>query len=239
MEHVDPRGGSSFDTSKAGTSERSWAALTAPAWSPPVGPLVVVAPHPDDETLGAGGLIHTWAARSLPVVIISITNGEAACPEVRDLAVVRRGELLAARDELAPAGIDIVHLNLPDGGVNEHAEEVANAIRAITPRGATLIAPFEHDGHPDHDAAGRIARDVAASCNATLAQYPIWAWHHATPHLFAGERLGRFALSFTAQRAKQTAIQQFRSQLRDRPGGAIVPEHVLGHFARSYEVFVL
>jgi hypothetical protein len=46
-------------------------------------------------------------------------------------------------------------------------------------------------------------------------------------------------LTPAAQRAKQSAIQSFQSQLRDRPGGAIVPAHVLEYFARPYEMFVL
>jgi LmbE family N-acetylglucosaminyl deacetylase len=228
-----------FDASIAGTSELRWTALDAPEWSPPLGPLVIVAPHPDDETLGAGGLIHTWASRWLPVVIISITDGEAACPEVTDLGALRRRELTAARRELAPAGIDLVHLKLPDGHVADHRDELANAIRSITPQRATIVAPFEHDGHPDHDAAGRVAREVAQDRKATLAQYPIWAWHRATPEVFAGLRLGRFVLSPAAKSAKQSAIQQYQSQLRERPGGAIVPPHVLEYFARPHEVFVL
>jgi LmbE family N-acetylglucosaminyl deacetylase len=201
---------------------------------------VVVAPHPDDETLGAGGLIHTWAAQhGLPVVIVSVTDGEAACPEIRNLASVRRSELEAALHELASAGIDLVHLHLPDGSVSHHRQELAGALSAITPDRATVIAPFEHDGHPDHDAAGQISREVADSRGAMFAQYPIWAWHRATPATFASRALGRFMLSPTAHRAKQSAIRRHHSQVSDRPGGAIVPGHVLEYFARPYEVFVL
>jgi LmbE family N-acetylglucosaminyl deacetylase len=233
-------GGGAFDTSILGTPEWCWAALEPPAWSPPAGPLVVVAPHPDDETLGAGGLIHTWAVRhELPVVIVSVTDGEAACPEIQNLAAVRRGELEAARRELATGNIELLRLSLPDGGVGEHREELATALIDITPDRATIIAPFEQDGHPDHDAVGEVARVVAESRDAVLAQYPIWAWHRATPAIFADQALGSFPLSPAAQRAKQNAIRRYRSQLSDRPGGAIVPAHVLQYFARPYEVFVL
>src|SRR5580692_1929438 len=229
-----------FDTSIPGTPECFWAALEPPVWSPPAGPLVVVAPHPDDETLGAGGLIHTWAARhELPVVIVSVTDGEAACPEIPNLAAVRRAELEAARRELATRNIELVHLGLPDGRVSEHQQELARALCGITPDRATLIAPFEEDGHPDHDATGRMAREVADRRDAMFAQYPIWAWHRATPAIFASRALGSFMLSPAAQRAKQSAIRRYRSQLSDRPGGAIVPAHVLEYFARPYEVFVL
>jgi LmbE family N-acetylglucosaminyl deacetylase len=234
---------SAFDTSLHGTPECYWAALEPPAWFPPAGPLIVVAPHPDDETLGAGGLIHTWAeVLRLPVVIVSVTDGEAACPEIPSLAAIRRSELEAAWRDLAPGGgIDLVRLQLPDGRVSEHAGELAAALGTVVPHGVrtTLVAPFEQDGHPDHDAASAVANEVARHRGATLAQYPIWAWHQATPAIFAAREIGRFMLSPGAQRAKQSAIQRFQTQLRDRPGGAIVPRHVLEYFARPYEMFVL
>ncbi len=238
-DHVAAASGA-FDTSILGTPECYWAVLESPAWSPPAGPLVVVAPHPDDETLGAGGLIHTWAVKhELPVVIVSVTDGEAACPEIPNLAAVRRGELAAELRELATRNIELVHLRLPDGRVSQHQEELATALGDITPDRATIVAPFEQDGHPDHDAVGRVARAVAESRDALLAQYPIWAWHRAIPAIFADRALGSFPLSPAAQRAKQQAIRSYRSQLSDRPGGAIVPVHVLEYFARPYEVFVL
>jgi LmbE family N-acetylglucosaminyl deacetylase len=229
-----------FDTTIPGTPEAFWAVLQPAVWSPRGGPLVVVAPHPDDETLGAGGLIHTWAIRyKLPVVIASVTDGEAACPEIPNLAAIRRSELEAALSDLASTGIDLVHLQLPDGSVSHHEQELAAALSDITPDRATIIASFEDDGHPDHDAVGRIARDVAGSRGAMFAQYPIWAWHRTTPATFTSRALGSFALSPAAQRAKENAIRRFRSQVSDRPGGAIVPAHVLEYFARPYEVFVL
>ncbi len=227
-------------TTSIGTPETFWAALTADDWSPPAGPLVVLAPHPDDETLGAGGLMHTWAGlHHLPVTLISITDGETACPEIHDLRSVRRGELEAACRDLAPEGIDIVRLGLPDGQVERHCDELLEAIKRLTPEHATLVAPFEQDGHPDHNATGRAAWELARQRNVTLAEYPIWAWHQATPVIFNDRRLGRFALSPAAQEAKQSAIRRFHSQLRERPGGPIIPPTVLEHFNRPYETFVL
>jgi LmbE family N-acetylglucosaminyl deacetylase len=52
----------------------------------------VVAPHPDDETLAAGGLIATQRSRHLPVTLLAVTDGEAAYPDVPDLARTRRLE---------------------------------------------------------------------------------------------------------------------------------------------------
>src|ERR1700722_17460102 len=84
--------GSSIDPSLPGTDERAWQRVlaNAPDWMPPDGPLLIVSPHPDDEILGAGGLIHTWKKLGRIVTVISVTDGEAAYPQWRRLGRIRR-----------------------------------------------------------------------------------------------------------------------------------------------------
>jgi LmbE family N-acetylglucosaminyl deacetylase len=200
---------------------------------------VVVAPHPDDETLGAGGIIYTWARRQLPITIISVTDGEAACPEVDGLASVRQEELRRALHCLGADEAQVVRLGIPDGRVHEFSTPLAQALRSLVSPDTTLVAPFEHDGHRDHDATGSVAREIAAQRSTLLAAYPIWAWPNATPSVFAARPVVSFSLSRSARYAKRAAIHCYVSQLRDRPGGAIVPPHVLPYFERAYEAFVL
>jgi LmbE family N-acetylglucosaminyl deacetylase len=229
-----------FDTSVPGMPREQWADWTndAPEWVPPRSHIVVVAPHPDDETLGAGGLIFT-CARASRVTVISVTDGEAACPEVPALDGVRRRELVSAmrRLELAPA--DIFRLGLPDGGVAAHEIELTESLMECIPDGAVIVAPFEFDGHPDHEAVARACRSVARHGGFTLVRYPIWAWHRGSAELFEERGRVRFMLDDRAREAKRRALSEHRSQLEDRPGGAIVPAHVLDYFSQSYEVFLL
>jgi LmbE family N-acetylglucosaminyl deacetylase len=199
---------------------------------------VIVAPHPDDETLGAGGLIHTWARRQLPLTVISVTDGEAACPETVDLARVRHEELRKALYSLSADSAQVIRLAIPDGRVRYYPAPLADALRSVISADATIVAPFEYDGHPDHDACGAVARDIAHQNGLPLAAYPIWAWHQATPRIFSGRALVSFSLSQAARQAKRNAIQCYASQLNERPGGAIVPPHVLPYFNRPHEVFV-
>ena len=235
-----------FDTSHAGTPESVWASLKVAAWSPDSGPLLVISPHPDDETLGAGGLIHVWAAvRRLPVTVLSVTDGEAAAPELPELADIRHEELRQALQTLAPPGaIDVIRLQVPDGRVDDCGDVLEKAIDETVMSHTTLsshitiVAPFRQDGHCDHEASGRAAATIAKRRCVPLAQYPIWAWHHATPSIFSGRALVQFALTPGAQQAKAAAIARYSSQLQDRPGGAIVPAHVLRYFRRPHEVFV-
>src|SRR6266705_300032 len=72
----------STEPAEAGTPEERWLEMLEdrPEWTPQNGPLLVVSPHPDDEVLAAGGLIHSWAAAGREVTIVSVTDGEAAFP---------------------------------------------------------------------------------------------------------------------------------------------------------------
>jgi len=228
-----------FDTALPGTPLSCWDTLERNSWQPQERSLVVVAPHPDDETLGAGGLIHSYTQRQLRVTIVSVTDGEAACPEIDDLAQVRHSELRAALGMLAAQDAEIIRLGIPDGRVREKSGSLADTLRSVASRDSLIVAPFERDGHPDHDAAGEIARQIAQERGVALAAYPIWAWHQAAPEVFAGRLIVGLNLTPAARAAKAKAIRCHASQLRERPGGPIVPPHVLAYFDRHYEAFVL
>ena len=47
--------------------------------------------------------------------------------------------------------------------------------------GTLVAAPWRHDGHPDHEAAGRAAAVAARRTDASLVEYPIWWWHWGAP----------------------------------------------------------
>jgi LmbE family N-acetylglucosaminyl deacetylase len=228
-----------FDPASDGTPELEWCALLSrfQDWRPKPGPLVVVAPHPDDEILGAGGLIHDWAACGLPVTIVSVTDGEAAS-ERPGLDLIRREELRQALRKLSSVHVVVQRLGIPDGRVREHINRLRNALEAHADASGTLVAPYEHDGHPDHEAVGKTSIELALAGGIPVARYPIWAWHRAQPGALAGLPWKRFQLSLDAQRAKSRAIQCFESQLRPTSGPPVVPPNVLTYFARSFEAFI-
>jgi LmbE family N-acetylglucosaminyl deacetylase len=231
--------GSGFNVTLPGTPRWCWDALDPVPWHPEEQELIVVAPHPDDETLGAGGLIHYYAQRQLRVTVVSVTDGEAACPEVEDLAHLRQCELRHALRTLTPQPIEIIRLGLPDGGVEAARTALADALNSLVSRHCLLVGPFERDGHTDHDATGAVTQQVALERGLTVAAYPIWAWHQATPEIFSGRSVVGLPLSPETRAAKQKAIRCYTSQLRERTGGPIVPSHVLSYFDRPYEVFLL
>jgi LmbE family N-acetylglucosaminyl deacetylase len=106
------------------------------------------------------------------------------------------------------------------------------------------LAPWWSDGHPDHDACGRVASRVAEARGVRLLSFLVWAWHWAEPHGgdLPWERCRRHDLDQAAVDRKRWAIQAFRSQIR--PMGAdgdedpVLPPPVLSRLQRRVEVFV-
>jgi LmbE family N-acetylglucosaminyl deacetylase len=210
----------------------------------------VVGAHPDDETLGAGGLIHRAARAGWRIDVVSATAGEGSHPGSRttsreQLAVVRRGELADAVNVLAPTA-GVTCLGLPDGEVHDHEDGVVAALVALVGADGdrtVLCAPLRHDGHPDHEAVGRAAALAARRTDAELVEYPVWLWHWGSEGDLPWERVRLLGLDETTARAKRQAVRTHRSQvapLSGRPGDeTLLGEDLLAHFDRPAELLVV
>ncbi|SEP37531.1 PIG-L family deacetylase [Amycolatopsis saalfeldensis] len=205
---------------------------------------LIVAAHPDDETLGASGLLQHLRAAGTTMTLVVATDGEAAFPdsnaaERRDLGRARRDELARS---LAAQGlpVDPVWLGLPDSDLTAHSHELVEALRNHA-RGTDLcLMPWPEDPHPDHQAAGRAAL-AAAPDSAHCWSYPIWMWHWRSPGAtdIPWRRGHSYRLTTGERSAKAAAIREFTSQLHPGPRGEapILPQEALAHFDRPVETF--
>ena len=242
-------------TPGAGTLEAEWAAWDALRRLPVLNTTacrraVVVAPHPDDETLAVGGLIAVLLAQGGQVVLVAATDGEASHPNsaamtpdgLRQLRARETDRALAVLADGAPGGAVLHRLRLPDGGLADHGDALATALVPLLGPADWCIAPFDGDGHPDHDAGGRAAARACAATGARLLSYPLWAWHWARPGdpRVPWERALRLPLSPDALRRKQDALACYPSQtepLGPAPeDAAVVPPSDLAYFLRPEEV---
>jgi LmbE family N-acetylglucosaminyl deacetylase len=212
--------------------------------------LLVVVAHPDDETLGAGGLIASAASVDASVTVVIATDGEASHPDSvthtpKRIAEIRRAEATAAVFRLHPDA-ELVFLGLPDSDLAAHADELSEQVARHATEASLLVTPWSEDRHPDHTACAEVAARVAAATGIEHWQFPIWAWHWGTPQSpeFASRsRMRRLRLDEYAAASKLRAIVEYRSQhtaLSEQPGDeAILSDAMLAHFRRSYEVFVV
>lgn len=175
------------DLTGHGTPESAWARCSAldglPSWAPrppASGRVVVVAPHPDDEILGAGGTTARLYRLGAQVDLVAVTDGERSHPGMdRHLRVVRPLETLVAASELGIEFGSTSRLRQPDGQVDE-AKLIGQLTARIRP-GDLVLAPWAGDGHPDHDSVGRAAETACSRTGADLLAYLVWAWHWASP----------------------------------------------------------
>ena len=192
--------------------------------------LVLVAAHPDDETLAAAGLLTVCAAAGMRVRVVVVTDGEASHPTslthtAARLGRLRREEVRHAVQLMAP-GTPIDFLGLPDGAVGAHTDAVQRALRAIVEPlgvGALLVTPWRRDGHPDHDALGTVGARVAAATGALHLQYPIWAWHRHDRDGLPWQQLTHLPLPPSVVAAKRRAVLAPHSQVRPWPPPASSP----------------
>lgn len=156
--------------------------------------VLVVAPHPDDESLATGGLLQRIFAQKIPVRILFATDGEnnpwaqrywekrwkIGPNERARWGRRRRDEALDAICTLGGKQDCARFLNLPDLGTTDLlmqgapdlSELIAKEIRDWAP--SVALIPTLHDAHPDHSAlsvAFSIARD-------SLGGLPIRTWEY-------------------------------------------------------------
>ena len=245
-----------FDSSLPGTPAEAWTTDGRLSALRPIDlgandRVIVVAAHPDDETLGAGGLIAECFALGIPLEVIVVTDGAASHPsspsaDPAALAAIRAAEAREAINILAP-GTAVTLLGFPDGGIRELRDDVHDALASLLERspGTTmLVVPWRGDGHRDHRVVGEICADLAASFALRLLEYPIWMWHWSTPDnaVTPWAHLESLSLRPASLAAKRLAIAAYPSQVLPRsaaPGDeAVLHPRFLRNFGRTMEVFV-
>ena len=203
---------------------------------------LVVAPHPDDEVIGAFGLIQALRRSGTRVRVVVVTDGgashpsSAAWPRAR-LARQRRRESLWALRRLGLTAAQVRFLALPDGALPQAAGAARRRIGAEVRqlRGLDLIVgPTADDDHADHRVVAA-ALAAAPAPGARRLAYSVWP----TPHV-AGRRRRTLPVLGGAL-AKRTAIGLHRTQtgaITDDPRGFAITDAQLRGFSRPWESFL-
>lgn len=220
-----------------------WRSVTdgAMEWDPPAVPTVVVVPHPDDEVLGAGGLIARQRRRGLPVTILAVTDGEAAYPGVEPGSRLRRRrvrEQEAAARCLGVGASRIRRLRLPDGVVSDHERGLADRIAEHCTRAGLVVAPWTGDHHCDHEAVGRAAVAAADRTGVVLVQSLFWTWLRREPADLFAEPVLRHQLDVGLRSRRFLALARHESQLAHTGGEPTLGRDELAPMAWDAEYFL-
>lgn len=142
--------------------------------------ILVISPHPDDESIGCGGAIRLHTHAGDIVEVIFLTSGEKGCPGVNEEEVrkIREREARTAADIL---GIFKVHFWLePDGQFEASPNNLTRLLEKITLFKPDIIyVPHENEGHPDHRAAAVLIKQAFAKLERkenipVVLMYEVW-----------------------------------------------------------------
>ena len=209
--------------------------------------LVVVAAHPDDETLGAGGLVASAVRLGLTVDIVCITDGEHSHPYSPTHTPEELGRIRAeeARHAAEVLGADrVLRLELEDGAVEAAQESLTTQlVEAVGDgRGTVIVAPWRRDGHPDHEAVGHASATAARRTGADLWEYPVWFWHWGSPDEAPWPSLHPWVLDEETLGIKMRAIRAHASQVAPLSAlegdETLLTEEMLAHFVDGPEHYL-
>lgn len=140
--------------------------------------ILVIAPHPDDETIGAGGTLLMSAERGAKITCLYVTNGASASEEIYPdvMSKMREDE---AKEVWGRIGGDTIFLRFPDRHTPlspEAASTLADAINNIMPD--IIFIPFLLDDHDEHRRSNNLfwlAKDIVKKKNIDIWAYQVWS----------------------------------------------------------------
>lgn len=181
---------------------------------------LVIAPHADDETIGAGALIRQTAAEGRLAGVAFLTDGAASHgpKTARALPAIRRSEARAALRRLAPEAPAPTFLDWPDAAPPIHGDPrwtaaVAGLQAICRARRVDAVAVTSGlDPHCDHQAACALAYALEASArrNLRVFEYVVWA-EREMPRSYRAFHtetvdLGQRRLALAAHRSQMTPL---------------------------------
>lgn len=177
--------------------------------APPKGTVLVLAPHPDDESLGCGGAIALHHRQGDRVKVVFVTDGGAGDPlgyyAGLDYRALRREE---ARRAAAILGIDeVVFWDYPDGRLAD-VQDLSERVRALlaADQPGILYRPSTLEVHPDHWALGIGVEEALRQVGPTVDDFCYEIWSAVQP---------THVLDITdVWDLKRKAVEQYESQLR-------------------------
>ncbi|MBW3096408.1 PIG-L deacetylase family protein [Pseudohoeflea coraliihabitans] len=219
------------------------------------GGVLVLAPHPDDETLGCGAAIAAARASGRTVTVVVVTDGSRSHRASRRwpakrLAAERYREACRALAVLTDGSGELVWLGFEDTQAPTRAQaraEVAGQLADLVRRRhiTALWSSWGKDPHCDHAATAQIAAALHRHCPQLLwFSYPIWG--RFDTEIDSGSLPERTRLrlfdSTCHKLRKSEALSQHRTQMSDLidddPDGFVMEREMQAHFIGTPEIFI-
>lgn len=210
----------------------------------PKGDVVIIAPHPDDEVFGCGGLIARLVAEGHNPHIIVLTGGGGShdgCCSTSESEIIsaRRGLTHKAMPVLGLPESHLDELDFIDGHISEgnpeEKKELEALISEINPD--VILVPHHGEGWPDHLAARDLGIELAGDDTAVY-EYCVWMWYYRQKHL---DWKNAYVLKMTEaeHKKKLDAINIYHSALAPcgKPWVGVLPKLFVKANSTNLELF--
>lgn len=216
------------------------------------GDVLVLAPHPDDESLGCGAAIAALTDLGRRAQVVVVTDGSHSHPGSRStpparLSRLRAAEVIRAVDILTAGwGPAPVLLGYPDAAAPEGDAAADAAIARILPHMCPSVnaiwSTWGGDPHADHARTARLAvRLVEQHPALALWSYPIWGRFEPDGQNVCQDAIVQFE-THPWQSRKAAAIAAHVSQMTglisDDPCGFRMTDEHQRHFLATPEIFL-
>lgn len=222
-----------------------------------IGNALVIAPHPDDESLGCGGTIALLRERGFAVHVLFVSDGTMSHPNsptypADRLRQLRESEAIDALRVLnvPPENATFMRLKdrqVPNSDSPAFADDAAffhKLLVALNP--ATVLVPWRRDPHPDHRASWRLLQAAMAELptRPRVFEYLIWLWELGNEADMPGrdEVMVWSVPIASVMDQRNRAIAAHRSQVTrlidDDPTAFYLSPELLTHFDAPRELFL-
>lgn len=175
-------------------------------------PVLILAPHPDDETFGCGGTIRMLVESGIAVDVVFMTRGEMGMEAGAQPSVAAKSEtaqLRMAEAQAACAVLGVRSVQFLDGADTRLSEqpELAAGLAQLFERESyqRIFCPWQQDAHDDHMATFRLMRRAANARRLPMQFWLYEVWKMLPANTFV-------PIDNTIE-IKRQASEQYKSQL--------------------------
>lgn len=209
------------------------------------GCVLIIAPHPDDEVIGCGGLIGRLVAEGRPPHVVILTGGEGShrgCCNTseEEIKTARRTLTRHALSILGMPGENIHELDFPDGAIGVHVEDERRRLKELIDviKPDAVFVPHWGEGWNDHVIVKSLITPLVSE-ESSIWEYCVWMWYYNVWRGLDWRNAAKLQLSPTEHQLKLAAIDAYIKPLAScgRPWSGVLPQPFIKANQSSTELY--